>query len=119
MTDRRPMGSLEAEVLDVLWRADGPLTPAEVSDALGADLAYTTVMTILSRLWRKGLAARAKRGRAFAYSARVSEPDLAATRMRAVLTGTTDRTATMSRFVERLDPREAAALRALLDESEP
>jgi predicted transcriptional regulator len=113
------MGSLEAEVLEVLWRADGSLTPAEVGDALDADLAYTTVMTILSRLWQKGLAERAKRGRAFAYSALVSEPDLAATRMRAVLTGTSDHTATMSRFVEALDPREAAALRALLDETEP
>lgn len=112
------MGSLEAEVLDVLWRAERPLTPAEVAEVLDADLAYTTVMTILSRLWQKGLAERAKRGRAFAYSALVSEPDLAATRMRAVLAGTSDQTATMSRFVEALDPREAAALRVLLEESE-
>ena len=31
-------------------------TPREVKDALAGDLAYTTVMTILARLWRKGLA---------------------------------------------------------------
>lgn len=112
------MGSLESEVLGVLWRADGPLTPADVRDAMGTDLAYTTVMTILVRLWEKGLAERAKQGRAYAYGAVVSESDLAANRMRAALAGTSDRTATMSRFVDGLDRREAAALRALLDEAD-
>jgi len=117
MADRRPMGALEGDVLDVLWRADGPVTPADVRVALDTDLAYTTVMTILSRLWQKGLAARTKQGRAFAYEAVVSESDLAASRMRDALAGTSDRTATMSRFVDGLDKREAAALRALLDEA--
>jgi len=118
MADRRPMGSLEAQVLGVLWRAEGPVTPAEVREALHSDLAYTTVMTILSRLWQKGLAERMKQGRAFAYGPVMSESDLAATRMRAALTATSDRTATMSRFVEGLNKREAAALRALLDEAD-
>jgi len=115
MPDRRPMGSLEADVLDVLWRADGPVTPARVREDLKTNLAYTTVMTVLSRLWQKGLATRTKEGRAFAYEAVVSESDLAATRMRATLTATSDRAATMSRFVDGLEKREAAALRALLD----
>ena len=117
MADRRPTGSLEAEVLDVLWRADGPLTPAQVATVLDTDLAYTTVMTILSRLWQKGLADRTKQGRAFAYLAVVSESDLAATRMRDTLTSTSDRAATMSRFVDRLNKREAAALRARLEKA--
>jgi predicted transcriptional regulator len=117
MSGRRPMGSLEADVLDVLWRADGPVTPAQVREDLNTDLAYTTVMTILSRLWQKGLAGRTKQGRAYAYTAMVSESDLAASRMRDALAGTSDRTATMSRFVDGLNKREAAALRALLDEA--
>jgi predicted transcriptional regulator len=118
MAERRPMGALEAEVLDVLWHADGPVTPADVRTAMGTDLAYTTVMTILVRLWEKGLAERTKQGRAYAYAAIVSESDLAATRMRAALAGASDRTATMSRFVDGLDKREAAALRALLGEAD-
>lgn len=117
MADRRPMGALEAEVLDVLWRADGPMIPADVRVAMDNGLAYTTVMTILVRLWEKGLAERAKQGRAYAYSAVVSESDLAANRMRDALAATSDRTATMSRFVEGLDEGEAAALRALLEEA--
>lgn len=117
MAERRPMGSLEADVLDVLWRGDEPLTPGEVLDALDAGLAYTTVMTILSRLWQKGLVERTKQGRAFAYRAVLSEADLAAGRMREAMAATSDRMATMSRFVDTLDKRETAALRALLEES--
>ena len=118
MAERRPTGALEADVLRVLWRVDGPITPAEVRAGLGTELAYTTVMTILARLWQKGLAERTKEGRAYAYSAVVSESELAATRMRDALAATSDRTATMSRFVDGLDEREAAALRALLDEAD-
>ena len=116
MSKRRPMGSLEAETLGGLWRSDTPMNPREVQEALGDDdLAYTTVMTILTRLWRKGLAHRAKQGRAFAYSAAITEADLAATKMAAMLASVTDRQAAMSRFVDGLDPREATALREALD----
>jgi len=111
------MGALEAEVLDVLWHADGPVTPAQARTAMGTDLAYTTVMTILVRLWEKGLVERTKQGRAYAYSAVVSESDLVANRMRDALAGASDRSATMSRFVDGLGKREAAALRELLDEA--
>jgi predicted transcriptional regulator len=113
------MGALEAEVLGVLWGAEHPLTPAEVLEALDSDLAYTTVMTILSRLWEKGLTERTKQGRAFAYAAAMSEPELAAARMRDVLESTSDRVATMSTFVGGLTKREAAELRALLSKGKP
>jgi predicted transcriptional regulator len=53
MSARRGMGELEAEVMARLWSAGIPLTPSEVRDALGSELAYTTVMTILGRLWRR------------------------------------------------------------------
>lgn len=85
MVSRRPLGSLESEVLEVLWKSDDPLTPSEVLHRLDTDLAYTTVMTVLGRLWGKGLANRSKTGRAFAYSAVMSEADLSADRMRKVL----------------------------------
>lgn len=110
------MGSLEADVLDVLWREGGAMTPAEVNEALGADLAYTTVMTILVRLWKKGLVERTKVGRAFTYQPCVSEPELGAAKMRSALEATTDRRLTMSRFVDQLSPRERKALRATLEE---
>jgi predicted transcriptional regulator len=113
------MGSLEADVLDVLWGAGKPCTPRDVLAAMDTDLAYTTVMTILSRLWQKGLAERERDGRAYAYRPVISEADLAATRMRDTLAGTSDRAATMSRFVDGLSKREARALRAALEDLEP
>src|SRR5215471_18289471 len=65
--ERRAFGELEGQVLAALWAADRPLVPAEVLDAVGGDLAYTTVMTILVRLHDKGLIERHKAGRAYAY----------------------------------------------------
>jgi predicted transcriptional regulator len=105
-------------VLGVLWRAAGPLAPAEVMDRLSSDLAYTTVTTILTRLWRKGLVTRDRIGRAFHYRAAVSEADLTAARMRTALAASSDRFATMNRFVGELSAREVRALRTILDELE-
>jgi predicted transcriptional regulator len=112
---RRAMGELESEVLTILWAADGARTPAEVLDALEGDVAYTTAMTILSRLWQKGLAEREPRGRAYAYRPKVSEAELAAQRMQATLARTHDREAALARFVGSLSKKDERALRHLLD----
>jgi predicted transcriptional regulator len=109
------MGALEAEVLAFLWKADGPVTPREVRDGAGLDLAYTTVMTILIRLWKKGLADRELQGRAYAYRPRFDEADYVARSMREALEHASDRTAVLGRFVGTLSRSEARALRALLD----
>lgn len=69
-----PVGALgrrEREVLSVL-REIGSATVRQVADRLSASLAYTTVMTTLDRLFRKGLLQRVKQNRAFLYSAALS-----------------------------------------------
>lgn len=116
---RRPDGALERDVMVVLWRADGPLTPAEVRERLDVELAYTTVMTILGRLYEKGRAHREPRGRAFAYSAAVSEPDLLADQMNAVLSSASDHVGVLGGFVGGLSGRDLAALRRLLEKKGP
>ncbi len=62
-------GELEQQVMVLLWRAGEPLTVADVQELLARDrdLAYTTVMTVLDRLAKKGLARRERRGRAWCY----------------------------------------------------
>ncbi|WP_314820212.1 BlaI/MecI/CopY family transcriptional regulator [Arachnia propionica] len=62
-------GELERQVMVLLWRAGEPLTVADVQGLLirDRDLAYTTVMTVLDRLAKKGLARRERRGRAWYY----------------------------------------------------
>lgn len=114
---RRPDGALERDVLRALWGASDPLTPADVLEHLDADLAYTTVMTVLSRLTEKGLADRARRGRAFAYAPTVTESELVARRMTAELSISDDRLGALAGFVGALAPREVTALRELLDEA--
>jgi predicted transcriptional regulator len=113
---RRPAGALEAEVLAALWVADGPLTPAEVRDALGSELAYTTVMTTLARLHEKGAVSRERSGRAFAYSPVQDQAGVAAARMADLLGTTPDREAVLARFVGELSADDERLLAELLGE---
>ena len=66
-----PLTPLELEIMHVLWD-HGPATVAEVQPQLKATLAYTTVMTMLGILFKKGKVKRTQQGRAFRYRAAVS-----------------------------------------------
>jgi predicted transcriptional regulator len=70
-------GPLEARVLDVLWAIDSPVTVRDLQSHF-ASTAYTTLMTTLDRLHRKGVLDREKAGRAFAYRHRWSRQALVA-----------------------------------------
>jgi predicted transcriptional regulator len=112
---RRGAGELESEILAALHAADHPLTPGEVLRAVGEDLAYTTVMTILARLYAKGLAARVPVGRGFGYSPAESEATAVARQMHALLASGRDKAAVLAQFFEGLDPAEEQMLARLLD----
>ena len=109
------LGPLEAEVMAALWEAAGPLSVREVVQRLNAGraapLAYTTVMTVLSRLAGKNILAREPQGRAFVYRPAVA--DTADIAVRGVLDEFGD--AALARFVDRveLDPALRARLRRL------
>lgn len=115
---RRQTGSLEQDVLSVLRAADGGLTPGEVRRTLDSDLAYTTVMTTLSRLHGKGQVERVRSGRAYSYSPVERADDVAARSMSDLLARGSDRAAVLTRFVERLGPDEEAVLRRLLESAQ-
>lgn len=112
---RRESGGLESEVLALLWSAEASLTTAEVVEALGGDLAYTTVQTILTRLHQKGAVQREQAGRAHAYTPVLDEAGLAANRMRAVLDRGGDHTAVLARFLGTLSPDEEQVLSQLIN----
>lgn len=61
------LGVLESRVMDVVWTR-GESSVRDVCEAIERPLAYTTVMTTLERLFKKGLLDRCKSGRAFLYS---------------------------------------------------
>jgi BlaI family transcriptional regulator, penicillinase repressor len=71
----RQIGPLEQRMLDALW-TQGSATVRELIESGHGDLAYTTVMTTLDRLFKKGLLTRVEEGRAFRYAAQFSREDL-------------------------------------------
>jgi predicted transcriptional regulator len=122
---RRGYGDLAHAVLDLVSRAGAPVTPAQVRDALGGDLAhvqqaahlaYTTVMTVMARLHDRGLLARKRAGRAFAYTAVGDPAQVTARRMHRLLNVEDDRAGVLARFVDGLSPDDERLLRTLLDQ---
>ncbi|MBB2948391.1 putative transcriptional regulator [Actinoplanes lutulentus] len=113
---RRPAGALESEVLRVLVAASEPLTPRDVLARLTSALSYSTVVTILTRMHDKGMAARYRDGRSFRYAPLTDEASVAAQRMNAALGAGTDRATVLRRFVAGLRPGDEDLLRRLLDD---
>ncbi|RNG37281.1 BlaI/MecI/CopY family transcriptional regulator [Streptomyces botrytidirepellens] len=111
---RRGQGELEAQVLAALREAPEPASTAWVQEKLGGALAYTTVITILTRLLAKGAVTREKVGRSFMWTAAADEAGLAALRMRRVLDKESDREAVLASFVTGLSQQDEQMLRELL-----
>jgi predicted transcriptional regulator len=110
------MGELESAVMDVLWDHGGFLTPGEVHRVLSAKrpLAYTTIMTILVRLWEKGRLERQRDRRAYAYRPVQTREEHAAARMQEMLAKAGDQPKALNYFVEVLRPTERDQLRRML-----
>lgn len=111
---RRASGELESEVLAALWAADEPLTAAEVRGAVGRELAYNTVQTVLVRLYEKGLVDRVADGRRHTYHPVKQAEELAAEQMQELLSRGQNRQAVLQRFASSLPIEDARALMALL-----
>lgn len=109
-------GELEGAVMQVVWEQEGWLTPGEVKEILpqGAHLAYTTVMTVLFRLWKKGLLERQRDGKAFAYHAVESREQWTAQRMEELLSAVSNSSEALTLFVRVLDRVERDQLRRIL-----
>jgi len=103
-------------VLAVLQAARSPLSPAEVRGCLGGGLAYSTVVTILSRLHGKGVLNRRKTGRSFVYVPADDQAGLAARRLARLLDAEPDRERVLARFVSGLSGADEELLRRALGE---
>ncbi len=118
----RARGALERQVLACLAAAGRPLTVGEVLADLEGGLAYTTVMTSLTRLEAKGALTREMSGRAYAYSLAGSEDEIEASmtahRMRRLLEAGGDRAGVLTRFVADLTPEDEQLLTELLGEGQ-
>jgi predicted transcriptional regulator len=115
------LGAAELDVLKVLWER-GPSTVREVLDHLHARrrrVAYTTVLTMLSRLEQKGAVASDKSEQAYVYRPKVSRERVTATRLKALVQQLYDGAATplvlQLMQSEKFTPEEIAQLQALIE----
>ncbi|RJT95842.1 BlaI/MecI/CopY family transcriptional regulator [Arthrobacter zhaoguopingii] len=117
------LGDLERTVMDLLWSTPGALTANELRDSIavvpagaetGRELAVTTVLTVLSRLEKKGLVQRERDSRPHRYKAVTSRADHTAELMHEVFAKAPDREAVLARFIGSVSESEAQTLRRLL-----
>jgi len=112
----RGFGELEAVIMDRLWSRAEPATVREVLTDLRQhrEIAYTTVLTVMDNLYRKGFLRREPAGRAHRYAPVAGRDQYVAQLMRQALDGSGDPAAALTHFVGRMTLEEAAALRAAL-----
>ena len=116
MTCVTRLGDLERAVMQAVWAAEGPVTGRAVAAALASrGLAYTTVLTVLTRLERKGLLVRDSSARAHTYAPVASREDHVAVLMQQALGQAGDRQVALQHFARSVSPEEAEALRQALD----
>lgn len=107
------LGDLESAVIDVLWGADEPVKVREVRDRLAAErpLAYTTVMTVLDNLHRKGWVRRELSGKAYFYRPALSREEAAARALRDILEESGDPHGALMHFARSASDEESTILR--------
>lgn len=112
--DRRGRGELGRAIVEMLDAAGAPMTPAQVRQGLGADLAYTTVMTVMARLADRGVLVRHRAGRGYAYTTQPDHAEVTARQMHRLLDTDDDRDGVLVRFVHRLSAEDEQLLARLL-----
>ena len=112
----RGFGDLEQVIMQRVWDHDHPVTVRELFDEMAREraIAYTTVMTTMDNLHRKGWLAREKEGKAYRYTATASQAEYSARLMQEALADGGNTEAVLSHFVAQMDGAESDALRAVI-----
>jgi predicted transcriptional regulator len=106
------LGDLEAQVMRRIWARGRPATVRDIVGDLQRErpIAYTTVMTVMDNLRKKGWLRRRADGRAYRYEPLVTGEEYGADMMRQALAASSDRAAVLMRFIGELSAEEAGAL---------
>jgi predicted transcriptional regulator len=109
-------GELEAAIMERLWQRSEPATVRDILTDLRQhrEIAYTTVLTVMDNLYKKGSLRREPAGRAFRYTPVAGREQHVAQAMRRVLADSSDRAVALGHFVGGMTLEEAVALRAAL-----
>lgn len=113
---QRGFGDLEATVMDRVWARGDGVTVREVFDELTGtrQIAYTTVLSTMDNLHRKGWVRRDREGKAYRYWPTMTREERSANLMRAAFSAGGDREAVLAFFVGQMTAEESAQLRAAL-----
>lgn len=112
---RRSNGELENAVLMALWQRGQPMSVADLQSAVSQPTpAYTTMMTVLTRMEGKGLITRERVSRTLMISPMQSRSATAASQMSRALRDSTNSREVLMSFVGSLDEDEIAVLRSFV-----
>lgn len=117
----RQFGELEAVVMDLLWSRNEAATVRSVHEELSAtrQIAYTTAMSTMDNLFRKGWLQRDKVGLAYHYRPTLSREEHSANLMRTVFRSGGDSALILNFFFDQIDDTESAELRKVIDRLAP
>ena len=107
------LGDLERQVMDIFWDGDGATLTVRDVAAFFPDHAYTTIMTVLSRLAGKGFLLESKDGRLNTFRPAASREDYITSLLLSALASTDDRHAVLTAFAAAIDPKDRRFLRGL------
>ncbi len=112
----RGFGELESVIMHMVWDRGTPVTVRELFDELSQErsIAYTTVMSTMDNLHRKGWLDRAKEGKAYLYTPTASREEYSARLMREALAVGGDTEAVLSHFVAEIGDPESEVLRSVV-----
>jgi predicted transcriptional regulator len=112
----RGFGDLEAVIMQLVWDHGSPVTVRELFDELRQEraIAYTTVMSTMDNLHRKGWLDRVKEGKAYRYAATASREEYSARLMSEALADGGNAEAVLTHFVAEMDGGDSELLRAVI-----
>ncbi|WP_407685758.1 BlaI/MecI/CopY family transcriptional regulator [Mycobacterium sp. HUMS_1102779] len=112
----RRFGELEAVVMDRVWKRAEVVTVRDIFDDLARDrrIAYTTVMSTMDNLHRKGWLQRERAGKAFRYWPTMTREEHSATMMRDAFAAGGDSDLVLTHFLEQMDEGESLRVRDFL-----
>lgn len=113
------LGPLERKIMEFIWEQEVDVSVRDVLGAPGArGLAYTTVMTVLDRLWRKGFLRRRRVARTYMYRAKRTREQHVASLVGQVISESQDRHSVLLGFVRSVGPEDIDELRRVIREVE-
>jgi predicted transcriptional regulator len=112
----RGFGELESVIMQMVWDQGRPVTVRELFDELAQEraIAYTTVMSTMDNLHRKGWLARTKDGKAYRYTATASREEYSARLMQEALAVGGDTEAVLTHFIAQIGGTESEVLRTVM-----